>query len=353
MKPLIEVSGVCLALGGHEVIHSLSFSLARGCIGCLLGPSGSGKTSLLRCLAGIEKISRGRIRLDGEMVNSDGLHKPPERRNVGMVFQDHSLFPHMNVGKNLEFGIRKKSRRERKDKVGQLLSMIGLAGCEKRYPHELSGGQKQRVALARALAPQPKLLLMDEPFSGLDGGQRLSMAEETKNFIHAQNTTALMVTHDQDEAFSTSDFMGILKEGRLLQWGRPYDLYHKPASPTVADFIGISSMIEGRLCGDRMVETALGRFAVSEANEPLAKLEGTVKVLIRPDDVIHDDASPMQAAIKAKKFFGAEFLYRLQLDSHETVYCFAPSHHNHQIGERIGITVDMEHLILFGDRENK
>ena len=347
MHSVVEVNKVGVELGGRELIQPLSFSLAHGDIACLLGPSGSGKTSMLRCLAGIEKISRGHIVLHGEVVNSKSVHKPPEQRNVGMVFQDYFLFPHLNVSHNIAFGIRKKPAREKNKRVEQLLDMIGLSGYGQRYPHELSGGQRQRIALARALAPKPKLLLLDEPFSGLDSEQRMLLAEETKKVIAAQNTTALLVTHDQNEAFSISNYIGVMKEGRLLQWGRPYDIYHQPVSPTVAEFIGMSSMLAGQLTEEQTVTTALGQFAVSAAHRMPADGEPTVKVLIRPDDVIHDDASSLQAVIIAKKFLGAEFLYRLRLDSQETIYCFAPSHHNHHIGERIGIVIDMEHVILF------
>ena len=228
-----------------------------------------------------------------------------------------------------------------------LLAMIGCPAMSAVTRMNYRADQNT-VALARALAPEPKLLLLDEPFSGLDSEQRLLLAEETKRLITSQQTTALMVSHDQNEAFSMADYVGLLKDGELLQWGLAYDLYHKPISQTVAQFIGMSSMLKGQLAAGRIVETALGRFPLSDTDYP-AKPGREVKMLIRPDDIIHDDASPLQAAIISKKFLGAEFLYRLRLHSDETVYCFAPSHHNHRIGEHIGITVDMEHVILFAD----
>ena len=349
MRNLLDIDNLSVLIEGAPALESISLSLERGNIGCLLGPSGSGKTILLHCIAGFRRIDTGVIRLNRRILSNaadDGIHVPPEQRRVGMMFQDYALFPHLNVETNIAFGIRRMEKTQRMRNVGELLELTGLAGHRHKYPHELSSGEQQRVALARALAPAPQLLLLDEPFSNLDTELRLQLAEETRQTLIERDITALLVTHDQEEAFAISDMLGVLDNTRLLQWDNTYDVYHKPASHDVATFIGMGSMLRGRMRSGNCVETALGGFQVNGDRQDFGEGE-EVSVLIRPDDIIHDDDSPMRAVIEKKQFRGPEFLYQLKLDSGEKIYCFAPSHHNHRVGEAIGITVDVEHVIIY------
>jgi iron(III) transport system ATP-binding protein len=327
---LLEVEHLRHAYGSHRVVDDLSFSLARGAICCLLGPSGCGKTTVLRCIAGFENVLGGEIRLAGRTVSGPGVMVPPEKRRVGMVFQDYALFPHLTVAANIAFGLR-SSREER---VRELAEVVGLSAALEKYPHEISGGQQQRVALARALAPRPELLLLDEPFSNLDVDLRERLSLEVRDIIKGSGATAVLVTHDQQEAFAMADEIGILHEGRIQQWDTPYNLYHRPANRFVADFVG-----QGVFLPAREVKQ-LGTLSTDAASDEL-------EILLRPDDVVHDDAAPTQAEVVHKAFRGAEILYTLRLASGSKVLALVPSHHNHALGEKIGIRLDVDHVVAF------
>jgi len=327
------------------VVHRIDLNLADGEIGCLLGPSGCGKTTLLRTIAGLHPITSGEIRLDETLMSSNEVNLATEKRNVGMVFQDYALFPHMTVYENIAFGLNKSSSSQKKERIQQLLQLIGLPGIEKRYPHQLSGGQQQRVALARALAPKPKLLLMDEPFSGLDVELRESLAREVRSILKSEGISALMVTHNQNEAFAMADSVGVLKEGKLLQWDTPYNLYHQPRHPFIADFIGQGMLIEGTVCDCRAVHTGLGTL---KAHLPFGTLGGQkVSVLVRPDDILHDDESEWKLEVVNRAFRGSHFLFTLKLTSGEKVLCMSQSHHDHPVGSMIGVKLEMDHAIVF------
>jgi iron(III) transport system ATP-binding protein len=330
---LLEVERLRHAYGDHQVVDELSFSLARGAIGCLLGPSGCGKTTVLRCIAGFETVHGGEIRLGGRTVSGPGAMVPPEKRRVGMVFQDYALFPHLTVASNIAFGVRSAS--ERAPRVRELAELVGLSATLDKYPHEISGGQQQRVALARALAPRPELLLLDEPFSNLDVDLRERLSLEVRDIIKASGATAVLVTHDQQEAFAMADEIGILHEGRIQQWDTPYNLYHRPANRFVADFVG-----QGVFLPVNEVKELGTLRADSAASDGL-------EVLLRPDDVVHDDDAPTQAEVVHKAFRGAEILYTLRLGSGRKVLALVPSHHNHAIGEKIGIRLDVDHVVAF------
>jgi iron(III) transport system ATP-binding protein len=226
-----------------------------------------------------------------------------------------------------------------------VLEVVGLQAYAQAFPHELSGGQQQRVALARALAPKPQLLLLDEPFSNLDVDLRERLSREVRDILKSQGTTAILVTHDQHEAFAMADKVGVMHQGQLQQWAPPYELYHEPASRYVADFIGQGAFVPGRVTGPRCVTLELGEYCSAV---PRQFAEGDqVDVLLRPDDVVHDDASLVTAKVLGKVFRGSEFLYTLQLDSGQQVLAQVPSHHNHAIGEAIGIRLELDHLIAF------
>jgi iron(III) transport system ATP-binding protein len=285
------------------------------------------------------------------VVASATVHVPPESRRIGMVFQDYALFPHLDVGRNVGFGIANLPRAERAARVSQVLALVGLPGTEARMPHELSGGQQQRVALARALAPRPELLLLDEPFSNLDVDLRERLAHEIRGILKAAGATALFVTHDQMEAFAIGDTIGVMHQGRLEQWDDAYSLYHRPATRFVADFIGHGVFTPATLReheGKVVVDTPLGELVdVAECPLPCAFAGGECDVLLRADDILHDDDAPVKAEIVRKSFRGSEFLYTLRLASGQQVMAHVPSHHDHRIGEWIGIRAQVDHVVTF------
>ncbi len=349
---LLELDRVAHAYGRSAVVQDLSFALAEGEIGCLLGASGCGKTTALRLIAGFEQPSAGAVRIDGETVGGPGRLVPPERRRIGMVFQEYALFPHLSVADNIGFGLRKASAADKRRRIDELLDLIGLARQGGKFPHELSGGQQQRIALARALAPRPRLLLLDEPFSNLDVALRERLSLEVRDILKATGTTAVLVTHDQHEAFAVADVVGIMRNGRIEQWASPYDLYHRPATRFVADFVGQGVFLAGEVAARDSVDVELGRLVSRlplDCGDSCAACQRgcRMQVLLRPDDVVHDDASPQRAEVVAKAFRGAEFLYTLRLPSGAQVLSLVPSHHNHAIGERIGIRLDVDHVVAF------
>jgi iron(III) transport system ATP-binding protein len=347
---LLVLDRVSHAYGEHAVVRELSLTLANGEIGCLLGASGCGKTTVLRLIAGFEMPGAGGIRLRDEIVGAparDGRRHqvPPEKRQIGMVFQDYALFPHLTVAGNIGFGLRDHAPAKAAARVDELLALVGLAGRGDKYPHELSGGQQQRVALARALAPRPHLLLLDEPFSNLDVELRERLSLEVRAILKQTGTAAMLVTHDQHEAFAVADVVGIMHAGRIEQWDTPYNLYHRPATRHVADFVGQGVFLPGRVLGAASVAIELGTLGCRLPRE--AAGDETVDILLRPDDIVHDDRAETRAEVVAKAFRGADFLYTLRLGSGAQVLSLVPSHHDHAIGERIGIRLDVDHVVAF------
>lgn len=232
--------------GYINVVNKLSLNLRKGHIGCLLGASGCGKTTVLRSIAGFEPLRSGYIFLGESKLSAPGRIVAPEKRNVGMMFQDYALFPHLSVEQNIGFGLRRWNKTHRKSRINDLLHLVGLEGASKKYPHQLSGGQQQRVALARALAPEPSLLLLDEPFSNLDVDTRERLAFEVRDILKETGHTALLVTHNQAEAFAIADRIGIMQEGHIAQWGSPYCLHNKPCNKFVSDFIKKEALLTQR-----------------------------------------------------------------------------------------------------------
>ncbi len=349
----LVLDSVSQAYARRQIIADLSFTLPEGTIGCLLGPSGCGKTTALRCISGFEAIASGSIRIGGETVSRPGWMLPAEQRRIGMVFQDYALFPHLSVAGNVGFGLHNLSTHARRERVNELLALVGLDTLAQRFPHQLSGGQQQRVALARALAPRPRLILMDEPFSNLDVELRERLSLEVRDILKREATTALIVTHDQHEAFALADWVGVMNEGRIQQWDTPYRLYHEPVNRFVADFVGQGALLTGEVINQHQVEIELG---VLNGHIPVqCEPEGCdgcdrhclVDVLLRPDDIIHDDDSLMLAEVENKAFRGAEFLYTLKLPSGQRALSLVPSHHDHAIGEKIGIKLAVDHVVAF------
>lgn len=349
----LNVSQLSIQYAGarNAAVSGVSLGLKAGDIGVLIGPSGCGKTTLLRAVAGLERATQGSVTLGDELVSSPATHMPAEDRRIGMVFQDYALFPHLTVAQNVGFGLKHLGAKPRLARVDEVLDLVGLGGLQQRYPHELSGGQQQRVALARALAPSPRLLLLDEPFSNLDVDLRERLAHEIRGILKAAGATALFVTHDQLEAFAIGDVIGVMHEGHLHQWEDAYALYHRPATRFVAEFIGHGVFAPAQISthgGEVVVQTPLGPLQdMEECPLPSAYEAGLCDVLLRADDIIHDDDSPVKARIVRKAFRGSEFLYTLRLHTGETIMTHVPSHHNHALGEWIGIRPAVDHVVTF------
>jgi iron(III) transport system ATP-binding protein len=343
--PLLQVSGVDCYYREQRVVEALSLVVREGAFVSLLGPSGCGKTTALRAIAGFEPVRRGEIRLRGELVSQPGKQVPPECRRIGMVFQDYTLFPHLTVSDNIAFGLRELGRKERGRRAAAMLELVGLEGYGARYPHQLSGGQQQRVALARAIAPGPDLLLMDEPFSSLDTDLRERLSLEVRQILKEKGITGILVTHDQMEAFAGSEQVGVMAQGRILQWDTPYNLYHEPANRFVADFIGQGVFMPGTLLAPDTLETEVG---VLRGNRAYGWPRGTpVDVLVRPDDVVPDPSSPLRCRVTQKAFKGAEILYTLELPTGISLLSLFPSHHDHPLGSSVGVRFVATHLVLF------
>ncbi|MCD2513910.1 ABC transporter ATP-binding protein [Comamonas endophytica] len=306
---MLEVNNVSLGYGDTTVVHDVSLPLARGEIGCLLGASGCGKTTLLRAIAGFEPVRAGRIALQGQEVSTPGHCLPPQRRDIGMVFQEHALFPHHDVAGNVAFGLHRLPAGERPARVAEMLELVGLQGMQKRWPHELSGGQQQRVALARALAPRPRLLLMDEPFSSLDASLRESIAREVRAILKQAQATALMVTHDQHEAFAMADHIGVMARGRLMQWGSAMQVYCTPATREVAQFVGEGVLLPATRHAGGGWQTVLGQLPATLPHYPN---DAGAEVLVRPEQLGLGPGG-LPARVLECKFRGSHLVYSLQL----------------------------------------
>ena len=350
MTAKLRLHEVSVRIGARRIVDTVSFALQEGDIGCLLGASGCGKTTLLRAIAGFERPAAGEIDIDGRRVSDRKTMIAVEKRNVGMVFQDYALFPHLSARENIVFGLRDKSAAARR--VRELAELLEIGAFLDRYPHRLSGGQQQRVALARALAPRPDILLLDEPFASMDIDLRGQLAGQVRAALKRDGVTAALVTHNQLEAFALADHIGVMRDGRLLQWDRAFRLYHEPTSRYVAGFVGEGVFIRATVTGEREVATCLGpvrgaeklRFAAGER----------VRLLIRPDDILHDDASDLRARVVDKTFRGAEFIYTLMMPgSGEKLLSLVPSHHDHATGEEIGIRLEIDHLVAFDEDDSR
>jgi len=345
MTALLEVRAMVCEHEGQTVVENFSLELQQGTLACLLGPSGCGKTTVLRAIAGFHEIAGGEIQLNGQTVSSSTRQLAPEHRNVGLVFQDYALFPHLSVGDNIVFGLGRLTAVEKRRQADYWLDVVGLTGFRERYPHELSGGQQQRVALARALAPKPQLLLLDEPFSNLDISLRERLALDIRDILKSQGTTALFVTHDQHEAFVLGDKIAVMQEGAICQWDTPFNLYHEPANRRVADFIGQGVLLAGRMISDDAVETALG---VIKGNRSYPWRNGTaVEVLLRPDDIVISTDGAFACRVTERAFKGAETLYKLELQDGQSVLSLMPSHDDFAVGQAVRIDVCAPHLIVF------
>ncbi len=345
---MLSVRDISIAYGKNVVVQGASLQLEKGEIGCFLGPSGCGKTTLLRAIAGFEPLQQGEILLNNKAVSNSAIHLAPEKRNIGMVFQDFALFPHLTVADNIAFGMNDLKRAEQRQRTQQLLKMVSLDNYGSRYPHELSGGQQQRIALIRALAPKPDLLLLDEPFSSMDIELREELAIEVRDILKHENITAILVTHDQNEAFIVADTIGVMQDGKLTQWADGYELYHEPANAFIADFIGQGVFIEGEVLCEHSIKTPLSivHEKVPDGCKPGCK----VNVFVRPDDIILDETASLKARVVGREFRGANFIYTLKLADGSKLLTLKHSHHRHEIGDEVGLSLDLEHVVVFANK---
>jgi len=337
----------CAYETGRPAVREISFAAREGEILCLLGPSGCGKTTILRAIAGFEPVRSGQLFLSGQLVSSPDVMTPTENRRVGMVFQEYALFPHLRVRDNIAFGLGHLARSERSARVQEMLRLTGLEGFERRYPHELSGGQQQRVALSRALAQNPVVLLLDEPFSNLDPDMAGRMRQELHDLLRRTKTTTVLVTHDHDEAFAMADRIAVLNQGRLEQFDTPEMMYHMPATPFVADFVGQADFIPGTV-SQGMVHTELGEFP-----NTIECTDGTkVVVMIRPDDIHLVPTEGARSRVLSRQFHGSENLYTVSLPSGQIVHSSQGSTSVYQAGTTVELRVLATHTVLFRQEES-
>ncbi len=326
---MIRLDGVTKRFGDVVAVDSTSLCVDRGEVVALLGPSGCGKTTLLRLVAGFERPDGGMVEVAGRAVAGSGAWVPPERRRVGMVFQDYALFPHLTVVENVGFGLPRSARAGR---AAELLAIVGLDGLGRRYPYELSGGQQQRVALARALAPAPELILLDEPWSNVDPFLRETLRAEVTDIIRPLGVTVVLVTHDREEAFSLADRIALMRDGTVVQEGTSEELYFAPGSRWAAEFVGAGNLLTGRVVGG-LVETAIGAFPANGASSFDA-----AEVLIRPE-LLELEPDPTGAAeVVGREFRGHDVFYRVRLDGVELV-SHRPSTEVVPLGSRVSIRV--------------
>ncbi|KEF31101.1 Ferric iron ABC transporter, ATP-binding protein [Marinobacter nitratireducens] len=342
---LLEVNNLSCGYGGESVVQDINFALSQGDIGCLLGPSGCGKSTILRALAGFLPINSGEIRLQAQAISLPGRTLAPEKRKIGMVFQDYALFPHLTIADNVGFGLHKMEKADKRQKVMELLKVVHLQDLADSYPHELSGGQQQRVALARALAPEPTLILLDEPFSNLDADLRRRLSLDVREILKNRGISAILVTHDQQEAFAMCDQVAVLRDGSIQQWDVPYNLYHEPANRFVASFVGQGGFVPGIALGPDTIESELG---IIHGNRAYKWEKGTlVDVLIRPDDIVYDPESELRPKVVEKTFAGTSTLYRFHCSNDTEFEALFRSHLDFHMGENVPVRVEADHLIAF------
>ena len=340
----LNLQSVKISLDSKVILDDVNLKIETGEIVSLMGSSASGKTSLIRSIAGFHNISSGVIQIDDQIVDDSIRRSDVAMRNVGVIFQDLALFPHLTVRENICFGLNNIDSAQQQNRAKKLEDLLDIENITNRYPNQISGGQQQRVAIARAIAPKPNLLLLDEPFSALDYELKDNLMNDIMKLIKSENITAILITHSPEEAFKMSDKIAFISNNTITQFANPYDIYHRPVSKEIANFFGISSYIKAKITDSSHINCILGDFVgmVDQFNK-----DDKVDLLIRPDDIIHDDDSLFSAKVTEKTFRGSDFLYELELKDGQKIFCYAPSHHNHQVNEVIGIKLDLDHLVIF------
>ena len=332
----LELKGASVGYGGARVLEDVSLRLESGRIGCLLGPSGSGKTTLLRAIAGFEPLQRGAILADGEVLTGPGVHVPPEHRRIGMVFQDHALLPHLTAVDNVRLGLFRMPRVAAAARARDMLALVGLADYANRHPHRLSGGQQQRVALARALAPEPRMVLFDEPFASLDPELRLRLAGDVREALLRTGTSALLVTHSQSEAFAMADVVGLVGDHQLQQWDTPAALYDRPASRFVARFVGEGTLLPATVASSGWAMCVAGEVALADVDMPVGQ---QVEVLLRPENVQLVEGGPRKAKVIGRRFEADTYRCSLQLATGEVLEVRAPRDRAPESGSEVGFAL--------------
>ncbi len=334
--PVVECDSATKRFDAVAAVDHVSFALAQGEILSILGPSGCGKTTMLRLIAGFEALDEGEIRIQDRLVSTPRGHVPPERRSIGMVFQEYALFPHLSVAQNISFGLNRLPSRDRRRRLSDVLELVRLTGLEERYPFELSGGQQQRVALARTLAPRPVTVLLDEPFSNLDATMRMDIRREVEGILRENGITTIFVTHDREEAFAIADRVAVMREGRLDQIDTPDALYHTPATPFVARMCSMCDFLGGEVRDGRVI-TELGRLPWAANDEGYA--DGTrVELLVRADDfqILPDPQGEL--VVVSREFRGDEMLFVVRMPSGATLRCRELSHSHLPLRSRVALT---------------
>lgn len=336
----VRCAGLTKSFGHVRAVDSLDLTVWQGEIMALLGPSGCGKTTTLRLIAGFEVPDAGRIEIGRRLVAAPGVSLPPEQRRVGMVFQDYALFPHLTVGENVAYGLKRGEKQL--TRVQEMLDLVGLGGLEQRMPHELSGGQQQRVALARAMAPQPEVLLLDEPFSNLDAGRRVRMRQEVRGILKASHATAVFVTHDQGEALFMGDRLAVLNQGRLQQIGSPEDIFHRPVTCFVAEFMGQTDFLQGEVIAEGIL-TEIGLVSQS-VDLPIG---AQVELALRADDVALAPDANSPAQVVARLFQGITNVYSVRLPSGRVVHSLQPHAVVYDPGTAVRVWVEPAHPLAY------
>ncbi len=346
---VLTLDNVTKTFGQEDAVSDFSLTVRDGEILTLLGPSGCGKTTMLRMVAGLEQPSSGEIRIASDVVADSTQFLPAEKRDIGLVFQDFALFPHLTVAENVAFGLNNWEDERAAARVDELLELVGLSDHRDKRPDALSGGQQQRVALARSLAPEPAVLLLDEPFSNLDVRLRVEMREEVRRILKATGVTAISVTHDQEEALSISDRVAIMNDGQLEQVGQPESVFENPESRFVASFLGRASFLPATVKGD-IVETDLGILSVEQLNGPVDAYDGaTIDILLRPDDLeaIPTNEATADGTITHRQYNGPNFVYRVELNNGATVRCL----HNHvetfEHNQPVAVSITADHPLAW------
>lgn len=334
----VSIDGLQVAYGDATVLDGIDLEIPRGSIVAVLGPSGCGKTTLLRAIAGLLPITGGTIRVGDRLLSSTTVQVAPEKRGMGWVPQDSSLFPHLTVGENISFGMSRGSRAERSARVAQLVDMVGLSGMVNRAPSQLSGGQAQRVSLARALAPRPDLMLLDEPFAALDPLLRSALRVEVAEVLRHQHSTSLLVTHDQEEALSLADYVAVMRQGRILQWGTPVEVYEQPASRWVASFVGDTVELDGVWSGGR-VDCALGSIEAASADGATFADGTPAHLVLRPEWIRLHGSGGTDATVTAIAYGGHDALVGLELFTGPTVRARVAAPDLPKRGDRVSLSV--------------